>query len=291
MLFPALVSWLLVYFDELPLSLQSDNWLNRWACWVEEAIAELFGSVTALAVILLMPIAALIVVLELFGGWLLGLLGLIVTVIALIYACGRDNYAEQIHTYKKALSVQTDANTHQAYNHHLFYRQAIYTVYQRWFVIMIWFLLLGIAGAVFYRLCYLLSRRKKNQMKGENDQEQDLNGSLAETCATLVSWLDWLPLRLWVLIVAAATNFSTVFAAVKPEFFGAGEHGVLLDKAIAAWLENTESNAMQEQPGEEPTAKIHPLEVVQQTTDRLETLANSCMVFGLGFVLILMIVF
>jgi membrane protein required for beta-lactamase induction len=285
---PAIVSWLLVYFDELPQALQNDSWLDRWARWVDEAIVELFGNVAALAVTLLVPIAAFIVVLALFGGWLLGFMGVVITVAALIYSCGRENYVDKISEYKAHLSSTDEPNALALRSHSVFCRQLIYAVYQRWFVTIIWFLLLGIAGALFYRLCYLIAEQSASP---SIDQPDSSTASITEACATLVSWFDWLPLRLWVLLVAASSNFSAVFTAVKNDFFAVGQHHILLDKTITAWLKNGK-NALPDEPQEKPlNAETVTATQLLEEIDSLEVLGNSCMVFGLGLVLILMFIF
>lgn len=73
----------------------------------------------------------------------------------------------------------------------------------RWFGVVFWFVVLGPAGALLYRLAQLIA--------WSADIARDESSTTTETARRLAAILDWAPAHLMALCLALASNFDVVF--------------------------------------------------------------------------------
>lgn len=172
MLFLAVVvSWFAMQYWGGAAAMQHDKWLQRWSNWLGETSIAQFGTTVVMLILLLVPVISVALVLHLMGSSLFGLMGVAINIVALLFACGRGDCSADVAAYRDALSHRDETtvfNTVQrvfgfrtdnlALLHCRIRSTVAYHQYERWFAPVIWFLLLGAPGAVFYRSCQLLAK-------------------------------------------------------------------------------------------------------------------------------------
>jgi len=235
------LSWLLLQYQVSLASIQRDEWLEPWSNWVASAIAPTAGNRVATLLTLLVPVAALAIVLALFGNWLLGLVGFAINIVALLYACGRGDYEQSC---QQAIFLAQAGTAEHDSPHPASSAERVrlnYAAYERWFPVLFWFLLLGAPGAVFYRLlaCYAQPRGAVlDSEQGDSaliDEPTASSGSeISCDAASLLGWFDWLPARLWALACALAGNFSGAFLRLRDNFFALQSTSGLLDDVVVS---------------------------------------------------------
>ncbi len=87
------------------------------------------------------------------------------------------------------------------------------------FGVIVWFLLLGPAGAVFYRLAQVVG-----QKWGGLDEYEF--GQFGDFAAQVFEWVDWLPLRLTALSFAIVGDFEDAVYCWRTQAEGWGQHGM-----------------------------------------------------------------
>jgi AmpE protein len=200
-----------------------DDWFRRWqtriAGWSVHPVVKL-------ALVVLVPVALAQMILGVLQPLLFGVLWMAMAVFLLLYSFGRrdfhelmERYRGQCHSadfegaYLTTLSelgwtTQDDNPVSPQEVHALVQRGFIYEGYQRWFAVLFYFVLLGPAGALAYRLL---------QMCRHDDE-----AALVERCLFLV---DWVPARL----LAAAFALTGDFVGSYHKLLDG-----LLDTALAA---------------------------------------------------------
>ena len=213
---------------------QRDEWFITWQARVSGLSAI---PLLRLSLQVLLPAVLCWLVLDVVGGFLFGLLWLILAVVLLLYSFGRGEFFSVMERYRGqcrsgdfegayltaraelAWISEADDPVSAAEVHALVQREFVYEGYQRWFAVLFYFVLLGPPGAVAYRLLQLSCR-------GED-------GRLA---LTSLFYVDWLPARL----VAAAFTLTGDFAGSRDAFLaslrntGDSARGVLYTVAEAA---------------------------------------------------------
>jgi len=177
-------------------ALQPDAWLDGLRGWLGG-----FCSGALLQVVTLLLPAMLVLLLQRgVEGDLYGLPSLLVLVFALLYSFGRGNLGAAVCEYVERWSrgdfqaafEQLQQNTPDAVEsvedpallHAQTRRRLHYRAYERVFAVLFWFVLLGPAGAVLYRLAAV-------------EAEFARSGSdAAGGRLPLLQWLDWVPARL-----------------------------------------------------------------------------------------------
>ena len=193
--------------------LQRDQWFSELAKKTRS-----FVKITPLHLLIIvgLPTLAVVVLLALVESSLFGLVSLILYVCILLFGLGRGDVSESIRrylsawnhsnfesAYAQALAIgdfqESDAiSDHESLHRHV--RSAfLYEGFERWFAVVFWFLLLGPAGAVAYRLSYLSGR-----LECLSDEER-------QVALRFVHYLDWVPVRLLILSFALTGNFVTGF--------------------------------------------------------------------------------
>ncbi len=151
----------------------------------------------------------------LLAGWLYGILKLVFGVIVLMYCLGPANLWVQVYSCINGLNKEDPATAIERVNvafgighpensqafHHAFTRAIFLAANRRIFAAIFWFVLLGPVGAVLYRSIALMST------------ESPLGFSAF--AGKVLSWLDWLPVRVFTFLFALMGHFSDVLAQWK----------------------------------------------------------------------------
>ena len=171
-------------------------------------------------------------------------LGLAWNVLVLYLTMGFRHFSSSFSEISLALSEGRDFDARQTLAHwtgqptaelsvneisRLSIEQGVVDSYRHVFGTMFWFLILpGPAGAVLYRLSYILS-----QKWGERSSGDDLFGRFA---ARAMSWLDWIPVRLTAISFAIMGDFEDALYCWRSQArtWGHYAHGILLASAAGA---------------------------------------------------------
>lgn len=189
-------------------SVQRDTALFRWQSRVSGW--QLNGAL-GLALVVLLPSLLASWLLDAVEGLLFGLIWIALATALLLYSFGRGDFDERVARYRHALAVSDfegawlalsrelhcglDADPDSpAAMHRLLLRGLFYDACQRWFAVVVYFLLLGPAGALAYRLLQLCRHQ--------------FEASLVERC---LFFADWLPSRL----LAATFTLSGSFVRCR----------------------------------------------------------------------------
>jgi AmpE protein len=189
--------------------LRNHFWLIRYA---EKMIKTAWDNGYAGLLLAVLPIVAVVTALDLlFDSFAHGLLGHVFDLIIVLYCLGDSRLREHIEECYKYAKNGQDQESRQALDEHfgvktdqpldvaLFVRAFYQGALQRLFSILFWFVLLGPAACMAYRLTQRLSLAL-----GESD---------AQRFAMWITFvLDWLPARLLALSFCLAGHFSDIFS-------------------------------------------------------------------------------
>lgn len=199
----------------LMASLRSYHWYGQWLRWIDaRALAggpwrSHYGIVLAIV-----PLLLVVALLQwsLHGAWF-GLPALMFGVLALAMSWGPRDLdrdveaiinAEQPHQFHEALTqLQVTAGSVQHPRHSLVAATVINAL-RRWFAPLFWFLLLGPAGAVLYRLLALA---------GQGTLAATLPAGNASGARKALALMEWPVAQLMTFAMALVGNFDTVFRA------------------------------------------------------------------------------
>jgi AmpE protein len=193
------------------------RWLNGWVDLGNDALGSLPGwsGMTGFLVILVVPVIALLLVNEVLmslmgntGAFLLALAVLIYTfgprdldtdIAAIIALEDEDLRREQL---EKLLGepAPEDADTCRSAAVEAVFLQAL----RRWFGVIFWFAVLGVAGAFIYRVVDWLA-----------NGDYSLSEDQKEYFVRMQQIMDWPAAQLMTLSLAIATDFDSVFKAWK----------------------------------------------------------------------------
>lgn len=187
------------------------QWFTRYQVKLSAQLIK-WPPYLALAVCVL-PFVIFIALLNyLLFGWLFGVLKLIFGIFILVYCFGPANLWAEIYYCLTALnddpkeaaqsiqekfhigSFANAADFHQALTKAIFVQAN-----RRVFAVLFWFVILGPAGAVLYRLIALCG-------------ERDAPLLLADRAAKIQTMLDWLPARVLTFMFALGGHFTRVFS-------------------------------------------------------------------------------
>ena len=272
MLFIAVVlAWLAMQFWGGAALFQRDEILIQWHAWLDREYRNRIGDTGVIIALLLLPVLATALVLYLIGGWFFGLLGLALNVSILLYACGRGDYLAQIQAYRYSMSHLDSKAVFDAADQyydvqgddlatvHNRVRQKIsYQAYERWFAVAFWFLILGAPGALLYRICHIVTNGSvtldddrvsehvsddvsdyEKEHEWEHESEKTLetyryHSSYADDTNAILSFMDWLPSRLWALIVGLSGNVKAVIQVLGTKMLSMESVSSLLDRVNLA---------------------------------------------------------
>jgi AmpE protein len=232
---------LLEAYSELGF-VQRDNWLRKWQSGLHKLGISSGSSALGLALFLAVPLLALSVLLSSLAQQGLGLVVFLLELGVLLYALGRGNLDTQIALLSSDLQRDDlQAAFHDAAVFNTAYREGSaesvedlkneifaalpYRIFERSFVVVFWFFILGAPAALAYRL---LALHGNLELETENRR------------AARWLWLmEWLPVRLLGITLGLVGNFSQAAGATRQLIFsktiGTGEflrhaiHGALRD--------------------------------------------------------------
>lgn len=193
--------------------LQQDNWFYRW---LGKCVQWLPQTPLRLLAVVGVPVFLVLLSDEILRSVLFGLPALGFYVVVLLYSLGRGDFNQAIknylqswakgdfeEAYKMAVSIgdfkQTDSIRDHVSLHEHVRRAILFDGFERWFAVVFWFLVLGPAGAIGYRLSYLCGRHEALPV-----QERQL-------ALRFLHYLDWLPVRLLGFSFALTGNFVQCF--------------------------------------------------------------------------------
>jgi len=192
---------------------QRDAWFRRWCAQVA---ATGMGSGAALLASVAAPVVLAALVLDGLSSVLFGLPWIAAAAVLLLYAFGRRDLDELMARYRNycrggdfqaawlAIGSELErgppgeppAGVHEA--HARMQRAFLYEACQRWFAVLLYFLLLGPAGALAYRLLHLAAP------------------GAGESAGRALYYADWLPGRL----LAATFTLTGDFVRSREAFAG-----------------------------------------------------------------------
>ena len=327
MLFIAVVlAWLAMQFWGGAALFQRDEILMQWHSWLDNEYRNRVGDTGVIIALLLLPVIATALVLYIFGGWFFGLVGLVINVAVLLYACGRGDYLAQMQAYRYSMthldkqavfdaadqyySVKGD----QLSNVHNKVRQKIsYQAYDRWFAVAFWFLILGAPGALLYRICHIVSagsvEAEGESATAQNDtDENDLNdsdsnnsdsennaddalspyrycSSYANDTNAILGFMDWVPSRLWALIVGLCGDFKAVVQVLSVKMFTATPVVALLDKVNLAIVYGDRAVSL----NDDETIDCHEISEAKNELDVIEQVDSRAMIVAMAVIAVLIL--
>ena len=318
MLFIAVVlAWLAMQFWGGAALFQRDEILMQWHAWLDNEYRNRVGDTGVIIALLLLPVIATALVLYIFGGWFFGLVGLVINVVVLLYACGRGDYLAQMQAYRFSMthldkqavfdaadqyySVKGDdlASVHNQV------RQKIsYQAYDRWFAVAFWFLILGAPGALLYRICHIVSAASSDAEEAfsseasENfasDPADDLTGdsaasyrycsSYANDTNTILGFMDWLPARLWALIIGLCGDFKSVVQVLSVKLFTNTAVVALLDSVNLAIVYGDRVASL----NDDDTIDCHDISEAKNELDMIEQVDSRAMIVAMAVIAVLIL--
>lgn len=189
---------------------------GRLRVWL--GVLEPLGDGGRTLVALAVPVALCALVQYALGGWLFGLLSFVFAICVLWYSWGPRDLSEDVDAIVKAPDSDRRLAAAQMlradgddaplpFEAPALVDAAFFSALRRWFGVLFWFLVLGPAGALLYRLTQLLAYSPALAgVQGE------VGRGFAHKLATL---LDWAPAHLMALALAIASDFDAVFQTWK----------------------------------------------------------------------------
>ncbi|HSE13632.1 MAG TPA: cobalamin biosynthesis protein [Rudaea sp.] len=204
------------------------TWLRRW----QEQVGSQGGDVLGLVLCLGGPVLACALIQVALRGTWLGLASLAFAIIVLFYCWGPRDLERDVEAIDKApdsdrrnaalQALRVDpAQPALAFAADAMVEATFLAALRRWFGVLFWFVLLGPAGALLYRLTQVLAA-----MPDPASTRSAAQRALIERGARI---LDWLPAHLMTLALALASNFDAVFKAWRDYHAAHGKGFFCLD--------------------------------------------------------------
>lgn len=211
-----LIAWAAVQFWGSGGVVQQDAWLARW----RGVLSGLGSSSLRLGLSIALPLAVLALLLGLFQGVLFGLIEFLLWTLVLLYSLGRGDFQILLRMYRNSWlhgdlagayhhgqSFSAELCESGADNalqlHHSVRRAILYQGFERWFVVVFWFVLLGPLPALAYRLLFLVLADGKTAQDERN------------LAAQLVFYLEWLPVRVLGFSFGLVGNFECCMVRLR----------------------------------------------------------------------------
>jgi AmpE protein len=206
---PALANW------------RDFSWFKRW----QEQVGSQGGDVPGLLLCIGAPVLACALIQVLLRGSLLGLASLAFAIAVLFYCWGPRDLERDVEAIDKAPDSDRRVAALQSlsvdgrplpFAADALVEATFLAALRRWFGVLFWFIVLGPAGALLYRLTQVLATTPELAAAQSAAQR-----ALVERGARM---LDWLPAHLMTLALALASNFDAVFKAWR-DYHAAHPHG------------------------------------------------------------------
>ena len=235
--------------------LQRDRWYAVYRSW----IAARIGGIPRQAVLIIVPVIGVLLLQRAVSGRLFGLAELALFVAVLLYALGRGNLGAALTDYLQRwsrgdfqaafqqLSAETsghmpahDAVAHPQALHEFARRRLYYRHFERLFAVLFWFVALGPAGALAYRIAVLeheaSGREADHTVEPASAAVVEPVGAAVDDApvpaamdaapegrpaatpevsgnGTLLRWIEWLPARLAGISFALVGDFDACLYA------------------------------------------------------------------------------
>lgn len=196
--------------------LRNFAWLSAWGAWLQARLGSggLWSGGWALLPLVGLPVLAVMAVQTgLADGWLLGLFSFVFSVLVLFYCWGPhdlDVDVEQIieatdrSQFRQAAAALWPDRAEPSLDAPALVEALFRGALRRWFGVLLWFVLLGPAGALLYRLTAVLA---------EDASAESINPDVRAASADLLQVLDWPAALLMTLGMAMAADFDSVYRA------------------------------------------------------------------------------
>ena len=192
-----ILAYLISHTIQKPDKLRDFTWFKSWAKWFEKSSGIKSPELNVILTVAI-PVTVIYFILSLLFGSVLGVL--LVSVLILFYVIGPHSLEEdaesgEIHKrlgLRKNTKVSTLIKTMTEVSMH------------RWFGVFFWYVVLGVAGALIYRLSERLD------FYTENDNE------LKSTTTRLMKVLNFPAAWMMVISLAIASDFERIFKKCKP---------------------------------------------------------------------------
>ncbi len=169
--------------------------LTRWFGWVS---ARIVAPLARYTVCVLLPVGLVLLVTSAASGFLAGLVYLLFSIAVLVYCIDMIDldvtFDDQGIRLRKVDADMTLENLESEQQN--FFAATTYDLFQGTMVVLFWFVLLGPAGALLYRLT--------------EDYQDSLDSDEQEMVYLdqLLFWLEWVPVRVAAIIFALLGNFG-----------------------------------------------------------------------------------
>lgn len=195
------------------------NWFTKLFYFLEKRLGQYkvwdgsFGLLLSLAI----PVSSLIIISCALNHGSVILEG-VLTLLILIYCLAPEALDDRLDNFIKAIEdgdaenisslsdelIDVNVIDDEDANEKAVIKSALVEVHKRSFAVIFWFLILGAAGALLYRLV--------NEI---NDEFQDIRGGFADSANILLNILEWPSSRIMVVAMALAGSLSDVFSGWK----------------------------------------------------------------------------
>lgn len=168
---------------------------------------------------------------------LLGLFGIIFGVAVLLYCLGPEDLEEEINNYVEAVATGDEARQLRVAKRLILdtpaedpivrARQVALAGFSesndRLFTVIFWYVLLGPAAAILYRMLHSLSISMTNvEDAGDEDQDAEIESQeeLARVASGLAALMEWMPARLAALGYAITGSFDHALVVLRERIWG-----------------------------------------------------------------------
>ncbi len=210
---------------------QRDTWLDD----LYQRLRGISNPQFRLAAVILIPVLLVLIAQNILSGVIWGIPLLLFYIAVLLYSLGRGDFSMQLNlyydawergdleaAYQQALELDefdlTASPTNASGLHDKVRAAIFYQGFERWFAVVFWFVILGPAAALTYRLFKIISQKPQT-----SDDEQ----AILDNAVYLV---EWLPARTLSFTFALAGNFERCIAACRRQALEPSAAVELLDE-------------------------------------------------------------
>ncbi|MBL4584430.1 MAG: regulatory signaling modulator protein AmpE [Pseudomonadales bacterium] len=255
---------------------------------------------------LLLPASVVAALISLFEGWMFGLVGLALNIFVLLYCFGREDLSVQISdylnkvrnkdtegAYRFALETGLVSDEHTVDDESSLTKKMLsglmYQEFQRFFLVLFWYLVLGAFGALF--ICFGMLIR---QVDTKIDTKENNNFSLV---TRFIAAAQWIPVRILAFTFGLIGNFEKVYQSYKKSIseYDFGDEtlpaqGVLSECGFAAMgfaVDDAQSGSV---PDGEPNMPDNTyIQLVEQVEETQRLLHRSLIIWLAGLSVLMLV--
>lgn len=298
-----ILTWLVIQVWGGIAVLQRDDLQRSWQHYFLSLIPTTVNSTVVNLLILLLPVIVVAFFIALLGDSLASIPAFLLNMIILLFAIGRGDAVSRSQAFRFSITDEKAslAAAAQRYygldeqSEHLtgqLYQCIAYQLYERWFAVIFWFLILGAPGALLYRMCHncidshaaVVSQPalEASINSGSDSQEAEVDStSLARDASLIVSIMDWLPARIWVLLLGTASYFGTSLELLSARLF---------DRITASGLFAEFFLALPvtgQRLDDEVSQSVS--KSIQKQAEKIETISQHAMLVSLGVLIVFLL--